>query len=261
MESWVSTRGAAVRGSGLIDLHCHLLPGLDDGARDLADAVAMGEQAQADGIAAICATPHIREDHSVRIDELPARRDELAATLTAAGCATRVLAGAEVAASMVARLEDREIVEVSLGGAGRWVLLEPGAGPLDDRCEQAVESLRRRGFRALVAHPERHLTPDIVERLRRLIGRGALVQATAASLLDHATRPGMLELARSGVIHVLGSDAHSAQFGRPVALTAALRCLGDVEGVNEHVGWVACAAPQGIVAGRELTAPFAPGPE
>jgi protein-tyrosine phosphatase len=247
--------------SGLIDLHCHLLPGLDDGARDLPDAVAMAEQAQADGIAAICATPHIREDHPVRIDELQARRDELTAALSAAGCATRVLAGGEVAASTVAALEERELVEVSLGGAGRWVLLEPGAGPLDDRCEQAVESLRGRGFRALVAHPERHLTPDIVERLRRLIGRGALAQATAASLLDPATGAGMLGLARAGVIHVLGSDAHSAQTGRPVALTAALRCLRDVEGVAEHLGWVASAAPHGIVTGRELTAPFGPGSE
>ena len=57
----------------MIDLHCHILPGVDDGARDLDDAAAMAAQAQADGIATICATPHIRHDHDVRIAELADR--------------------------------------------------------------------------------------------------------------------------------------------------------------------------------------------
>jgi len=57
----------------LIDLHCHVLPGIDDGAVDLADAVALMRQATADGIATVCATPHIRHDHEVRIGELPER--------------------------------------------------------------------------------------------------------------------------------------------------------------------------------------------
>ena len=83
-----------MRTAGTIDLHCHLLPGLDDGARDLDDAVAMARQAQADGIGAICATPHVRADHDVVLAELPARRARLTAALEAAGCATRVLAAA-----------------------------------------------------------------------------------------------------------------------------------------------------------------------
>jgi protein-tyrosine phosphatase len=62
---------------GLVDLHCHVLPALDDGARDLEDALAMARQAERDGIAVICATPHIRHDHDVRIAELPARVDAL----------------------------------------------------------------------------------------------------------------------------------------------------------------------------------------
>lgn len=61
----------------MIDLHCHILPGVDDGAADLDDALAMARQGEADGIQAICATPHIRHDHDVRIGELPARISEL----------------------------------------------------------------------------------------------------------------------------------------------------------------------------------------
>lgn len=239
-----------------VDLHCHVLPGLDDGARDLDDAVAMARQAQADGIAAICATPHIRHDHDVRICELPERRAELAAALTVAGCPTRILPGGEVAVTALDGLDDAELAAVSLGGSARWILVEPAPGPLDGGLEQATANLRRRGFRAVIAHPERHLAEQLVQQLHRLIALGALVQVTAAALTDEITRPGMLELARAGVIHVLGSDSHSSALGRPVALSAALAALRTVRPTCVHAGWIASTAPQAIVQGRELRAPF-----
>jgi protein-tyrosine phosphatase len=239
-----------------VDLHCHILPGLDDGARDLDDAIGMARQAQADGISAICATPHIRPDHRVVVGELPARLAELQAAITAAGCRTRVLPGGEVAVTALPTLTDEDLDGVSLGGSGRWILLEPDPGPLDDRLDFAVDVLCSRGFGAVVAHPERHLAPDLVARLSRLVGRGQLVQATAAALLDHDTRPGMLKLAAAGVLHVLGSDAHSSRVGRRVALAGALKVLGTAAPVATNLQWVAGTAPRAIVAGQELTAPF-----
>ena len=243
---------------GTIDLHCHLLPGIDDGARDLADAVAMARQAEADGLVAICATPHIRADHAVSLDELPSRRAELAAAILESGCRTRVLAGGEVAADMVGDLGDQELASVTLGGSGRWILLEPTPGPLDERLESAVSVLRVRGFRALIAHPERHPSPELVDRLGRLIAQGALVQATAAYFTEAATRTAMLALARAGVIHVLGSDAHSSRAGRPVELAAALRVLAAAGRVPARLEWMAHGAPSAIVRGEDIIAPFSP---
>lgn len=241
-----------------VDLHCHLLPGIDDGARDLGDAVAMAEQAAADGIEAICATPHIRPDHDVRISELAFRLAELSAAVRQAGCRTRVLPGGEVSAIAIDMLDERELDAVSLGGAGRWILLEPAAGPLDDGFEQAVHRLHGRGYRALVAHPERHLAPDLVDRLTRLVENGAFVQATAAFITDESSRSGMLALARAGVVHVLGSDAHSSRAGRPVALAAAVEALRTVDPTAAHLEWVARTAPRAIVEGRALSPPFPP---
>jgi protein-tyrosine phosphatase len=241
-----------------VDLHCHILPGIDDGARDLADAVAMGCEAQADGIEAICATPHIRHDHDVRIPELAQRRAALGEALAAAGCRTPILRGGEVASSAVAGLDAAELRAVALGDGGRWILLEPVPGPLDDRLDAAVADLSAHGYRALIAHPERHLTADLVARLSALVDRGCLIQATAAYLLDPATRDGMLALARAGVLHVLASDAHSARSGRPVATAAALSALGDVTPTAEHLEWIARTAPRAIVAGAAVTPPFAP---
>ncbi|MGB0097948.1 MAG: CpsB/CapC family capsule biosynthesis tyrosine phosphatase [Solirubrobacteraceae bacterium] len=247
MRSYVSTT---------VDLHCHILPGLDDGARDIDDAVAMARQAQADGVGTICATPHIRHDHDVRIAELPERVEELVSAVRQAGCDTRILVGAEVAATALEGLEERELAALSLGGAGRWILLEPAPGPLDDRLERAVDRLRMLGFRALVAHPERHLVPDLLERLRRLVVRGSLLQGTAAFLTDEASRSGMLSLARAGVLHVLGSDSHSSLAGRPVALAAALEVLRTVEPTSTFLDWVSRTAPQAIVRGEDVSAPF-----
>ncbi len=242
---------------GTIDLHCHLLPAIDDGARDLDDAVAMAMQAQADGIVAICATPHIRADHAVIIAELPRRRRELTAALREARCRTRVLPGGEVAATMLGDLDDRELAAVTLGGSKRWILLEPAPGPLDERFEAAVAAVHARGFRALIAHPERHPAPDLIERLCRLVARGALVQATAAYLTDELIGPSMLALARAGVLHVLGTDSHSSRAGRPVELAAGFQALRAAEPVSAHIDWVAHAAPRAIVRGDDPVCPFA----
>jgi protein-tyrosine phosphatase len=239
-----------------VDLHCHVLPGIDDGARDLDDAIGMAQQAHADGIGAICATPHIRHDHDVRIAELPARLEELEAAVRTAGCPTRLLPGAEVAATALPGLDEDELAALTLGGGGRWVLLEPAPGPLDDRFDAALSDLSGRGFRALIAHPERHVAADLPERLARLIANGSLVQGTAAYLSDEAVQPGMLGLARAGVLHVLGSDSHSSRAGRPVALGAALEVLGTVAPTSAHIDWIARTAPLTIVRGGELRPPF-----
>jgi protein-tyrosine phosphatase len=239
-----------------VDLHCHILPGIDDGARDLADAVAMARQAETDGIERVCATPHLRHDHDVRIHELPERLGELSMAIRAAGCATRVLPGGEVAVTALDGLDDDELRAVTLGGGGRWILLEPAPGLLDDSLDDAVERLRDRGLRALIAHPKRHLAPDLVERLERIVLHGALVQATAAFLTGASTREGMRALARAGMIHVLGSDAHSSYAGRPVALKAALHALGGMLPAASHLEWIAQIAPDSIVRGEGLTSPF-----
>jgi protein-tyrosine phosphatase len=244
----------------VIDLHCHILPGLDDGPVDAADSLAMARQADADGVTAICATPHIRHDHDVRIHELPDRLADLGTALRAAGCAVRVLPGGEVAETIVLHLDDDELRAVTLGGAGRWILLEPRPGPLTDGLTDVVHHLADRGFRSLLAHPERHLSRDIVDRLVALTRDGVLVQATAAYFVHGSTVSGMHALASAGVVHVLGSDAHSSRIGRPVVLSEGIGRLADVPLLAPHLEWVARTAPAAIVAGEDVVPPYAPRP-
>lgn len=243
----------------MIDLHCHILPGVDDGALDLRDSAGLARQAAADGIEAICATPHIRHDHDVRIEEMAGRVRELNRHLAAEGIGVEVLPGGEVAETAVEGLSDEELQRVSLGGGG-WVLLEPAPGPLGDSLQRRVERLAERGHRALIAHPERHLGKDLLARLGRLVAAGALVQATADFFLREDSADGMRALAAAGLIHVLSSDAHSSHGGRPAKLRAGLQRLAEVEPVASHIEWIASEAPRAIVAGGPLRPPFAPRP-
>jgi protein-tyrosine phosphatase len=237
---------------GLVDLHCHILPALDDGALDLRDSVAMGRQADADAIAWVVATPHVRSDHDVKIAELPERCGSLNEALAAEGVAVRVRPGAEVAEPIVPSLSEDELRSCTLGGAGRWLLLEPAAGPLGERTLATVAGLQARGFEVLLAHPERHPSEDFPDHLRALVEAGVLLQLTAAFVAD-GSADWFLE---RGLVHVLGSDAHSSHGGRPVALRAGLARLGSFDRLAPHADWIASVAPRAIADGLALTPPY-----
>jgi protein-tyrosine phosphatase len=241
----------------LIDLHCHILPGVDDGALDIRDSAGMARQAANDGIKAVCATPHIRHDHDVRIGEVAERVEAVNRRLRDEGVPVEVLTGGEVAATAAEGLSEEELRLVALGD-GAWVLLEPAPGPLDERLLACVAHLAERGHRSLIAHPERHLSEDMFERIAALIDAGALVQATADFFLRERMAAGMRALAEAGLVHMLSSDAHSSHGGRPVHLSAAFEVLAEVELLQPHLEWMRETAPRAIVSGAELDLPFSP---
>lgn len=233
----------------MIDLHCHILPGIDDGSRDVQDSLAMGRQAEADGIELVCATPHIRHDHDVRIEQIGARVQELRRTFAEHGLRVGLAPGGELAQLHAAGLDEHELRAVTLGGAGGWVLLEPAPGPLGEELGRTVAELERRGVASVIAHPERHAGADFERHLRGLAERGCLIQWTGEFVAQAQPGDLVLELAREGLVHLLGSDAHSGSIGRPVALASAFARL---EGVcsAERVRWMRDEAPRAIVRGE-----------
>jgi tyrosine-protein phosphatase YwqE len=149
---------------------------------------------------------------------------------------------------------------VSLGGEG-WILVEPRPGPLSDHLELAIDALTRRGFRSLVAHPERHAGGDFRERLEALVAAGALIQVTAALIAEGPAAPVMLEMAALGLVHVLASDAHSSRAGRPVKLSHGVARLREVPPVAPFADWTVQDGPAAILAGMDVMPPFVPVPE
>jgi tyrosine-protein phosphatase YwqE len=120
------------------------------------------------------------------------------------------------------------------------------------RTAETVGELRARGFGTVLAHPERHPSPDLRERLRELVGLGALIQLTAAFVADGSAEWFIAER----LVHVVASDAHSSHGGRRVEIGAALRHLARDPVLGPHADWIARRAPNAIVAGDAVAAPY-----
>jgi protein-tyrosine phosphatase len=234
----------------MIDIHTHLLPGVDDGAADVTESVEMALLSAAKGVRGMVATPHIREDYAVPIRELAGRVDDLNAALRARGVELMVHRGGEVAVTKVEQLDDEMLRAVSLGGGSRYVLLETPYGGVPSSFEDAVFRLALRGFTAVVAHPER--SPSFQarpERIGGLVERGALVQVTAGALLagfGRSARAFAYRLLRDGWAHALASDVHHAG-GSGSSLAAARHALA-AEGLPEVARWATEDVPAALLA-------------
>ena len=240
----------------MIDLHSHVLPGIDDGAANVAEALELAAAAASGGVRVLAATPHVRASHpGVIPGELAGRCRELNTRLAEAGVALEVCPGGELDLDRGTAASDEELRLVSYGGRGTDLLVETPYGALPDDFEERVLALAARGFRLLLAHPERSeaLQRDPA-RVAGLVGQGVLVQLTARSLVASAVPSAVQEaavaLVTKGLAHVLASDAHVAtgrappDLARGVAVASAL--------VGPRAQWMASAAPAAILAGEPL---------
>jgi protein-tyrosine phosphatase len=239
----------------VIDLHTHILPGLDDGPPDLDAAATMARAAVRSGTTAVATTSHINVGFALSPEDLRAARTELAARLEADGIALELLAGGEVAPDRLPALDDDTLRAVALGG-GDCILLECPFPPIGSGMELMVSDLQRRGFSVLLAHPERSATfQQDPARLRRLVEMGAWAQVTAGALdggFGERARRAAFGMLEAGLVHVLASDSHDPQFRPPdprLAERALVERYGDVE---EQLVWMTEVAPAAIVAGRAL---------
>ncbi len=239
----------------MIDLHAHVLPGLDDGPRDMDAAQALLRAAEADGTRVIAATPHLRADFpAVRVEELASACERVEAGL-GADSDLRIVSAAEVDISWALEATDEQLRLASYGQRGTDLLVETPHGSLPPQFEDMLFRLAVRGFRVLLAHPE--LSRDFQgqpDRVRALVKRGVLLQVTAASLLSGArrSRHGRLarQLLREQRVHVIASDAHSAGPWRPPMLAAGLAAAAEL--APDAAGWLAGAAPAAILMGKPL---------
>jgi len=219
----------------MVDIHCHLLPGIDDGPAQLDDSAAMCAQLLADGCSAVIATPHQRHDlwPNEDLSELEALRRRVA-ELAPAGLAVHL--GAEI------RIDSELPADLEAGGAGiqplaggRHLLIEfdrreappmPGAVGL-------VHELTVLGWRPILAHPE--LIPwlaEDLETLGELVTSGARLQVTAMSVTGEFGRWAQERCRRmleAGIVHFVASDAHSPRL-RPPGLSRARQVIVERHG-------------------------------
>ncbi len=230
----------------MIDLHCHILPGIDDGPQSFEQAVEMCRMAAAAGCEAMVATPHQRKSDWWNCDRaaLAALRRRLQ---EAVGPAPRILGGGEIRvdlrllAEILAMREDDAHGPLPLAGS-RYLLLEFGSEAGLPEAADLVHELSVAGWRPVLAHPEfihwMAADPPVVAHL---VSLGALAQVTAMSLTGDFGRRAQADASRlveMGLVHFVASDAHDLK-RRPPGLMRA---------------WDAIAGRWGEVAARELLA-------
>jgi protein-tyrosine phosphatase len=237
----------------VIDLHFHLLPGVDDGPRDLGDAVSLARAAAEVGVDTIVATPHVSWEWNNTPRTIAEGVRRLDAELTGLAIPVRVLAGAEVALTRAIDLADADLHRLTLGG-GPWLLIEAPHSAAAVGVDGMLMRLQHRGHRIVLAHVERCPAfmndPNMLERLVR---EGMLASVTAGSLVGRFGAPVQRfarRLLASGLIHNVASDAHDCQ-RRPPGLMREVAGAG----FSEHTTWLTMEVPAAILAGHDVPPP------
>jgi protein-tyrosine phosphatase len=228
---------------------------VDDGARSLEEARAIASAAAGEGVTAIAATPHVREDYPTSADRMEQEVEGLRTDFAAEGLPVEVLMGGEVDVDLLASLSPDDVRRFTLAQTGRYLLLEFPYFGWHAALEPAVHRLLRAGVTPLLAHPERNrAVQEDPARLVPLVEAGALVQITASSLdgsLGRSARAAGRRLLELGLGHVLASDAHGPHLAREAGLGTAAAELGD-DGLARYLTE---EAPAAIVSGEPVPPP------
>ncbi len=244
---------------GLVDIHAHILPGIDDGPSSLDSALRMARATVDAGTTTLVATPHLRADFpDVHLHELTGRCQELSRALEAEGIPLALVCAAEVSLSWALDASREDLVLASFDQRGTDLLVETPLSTVGGM-EHHLFHLRSMGFRITLAHPER--SPDFQEDeelLEALVDQEILLQINGGSLVDPRKRSGSGRLARklctTGWAHALASDGHRGTSWRPVAALAdGVNAAAGLVG-RERAEWMARDVPAAIIAGTELPA-------
>lgn len=213
----------------MIDLHCHILHGVDDGAADVEEAVRMAEIAAGDGIHTIVATPHVNHPSFPAGEHVKNVTLELNTILAARSIPVKIVDGGENFSLHVGDFSPVTIGETS------YVLVEFPLGYLPSSTRDDLAVLTSQGFRPIIAHPERNVAilhnPDL---LFDLLGEDIGVQLTAGSLIGEfgpTVRECAFYLLHQNIVDFIASDAHSSVRRIPLlsrAVGKAARIVGRV---------------------------------
>ncbi len=221
----------------MIDVHNHLLPGIDDGARSRVETLEMCRMAFADGIHVIVATPHSYDDEFINHpNTIRSLVTELNEELTDAGIDLEILPGMEVrvSAELPNRLLNGEILPLN---DGEYILLEFHPAHIPSGFENLVHQLVQSGYRLILAHPEQNMGiqkhPEYLFKLLELFDPFTILgQLTASSILDKngsesAKTAGIL--LKNNLAHLIASDAHDPRSRQPV-LSQAVKVAASIVG-------------------------------
>ena len=217
----------AVKAESMVDLHCHILPGIDDGPDSMEESLKMAETAIADGITHVVATPHSSDSYRFDFATVRRLRDQLQSRIgtrleIATGCDFHL--NPENLASL--RKEPRQYCI----NQRDYLLVEFNEVSIPPAMDNTLHDMQLSGLRLIVTHPERNvILRSRPERLREWVRRGCFVQLTGGALTGGfglSAQQIALEWIGEGVVHFVASDAHHSQI-RPLRLRPAYEKVAD----------------------------------
>jgi protein-tyrosine phosphatase len=244
----------------VIDLHCHILPGIDDGAADLSVSLAMAKASVEQGVTVIACTPHILP--GLYHNSGPAIREatqQLQAILDQKGIPLRLATGADVhmAPDFIAGLRSGRLLSIA---DSRYVLVEPPHHSVPPQLEDFFFNLVVAGYVPILTHPERlSWVPSRYETIKKLVQAGVWMQITAGSFAGAFGRNALYWAQRmldEGCVHLIATDAHDAE-RRPPNLAAGCEFVAKRVGFEEAQRLV-LTRPMGIL--KDQTPSSLPGP-
>ncbi len=234
----------------MIDVHCHILPGIDDGPTEIGESLKMAETAYRDGITTIVATPHVKD----RIYPAEIIRDkvaELNSLLATRHIPVKILQGADVNALLAPSL----LKDYTINGTN-YILFEFPHGYLPKNAGEILFKAVLAGLQPIITHPERNASilrnPDL---LIELTGVNPLIQITAGSLTGYfgaEARDCGIYLLKKGLVDILATDAHSNSSRIPVlseGLSVAEKIIG-----RENALRLVESNPESVVSGLPVNA-------
>lgn len=196
----------------MIDIHCHILPGIDDGAQSVEDALAMAKEAVTQGITTIIATPHYNSKYSNDKAAILAKAAELNRSLSNAQIPLTILPGQEIRISgeMIEEFDAGKLLPLA---ETSYLFVELPSGHVPRYTERVLFDLQMKGLIPIIVHPERNSeimeNPDL---LYSFVKNGALTQITASSLTGHfgkKIKKFSEQLIQADLAHFIASDAHN----------------------------------------------------
>jgi len=244
----------------VIDLHCHLLPGVDDGAQNLSISLTMARAAVAQGVTVVACTPHILPGvyHNYGPDIRVATK-HLQDALDREGIALQLTTGADVhmAPNFVSGLRSGQLLTLA---DSRYVLVEPPHNTAPPQLEDFFFNLVTAGYVPILTHPERlSWVRSRYDTIKKLVQTGVWMQVTAGSFTGAFGRTALYwaeRLLDEGCVHLIASDAHDAE-RRPPDLALGRESVAKRIGAQEAHNLV-FTRPMGIL--KDQPPSTLPGP-
>ncbi len=245
----------------MIDIHCHILPHIDDGAQNIDEALSMARTAVNNGIHTIVATPHTQNGiYTNNFQEIEQAATLVRKALESAKIMLTIIAGAEVHAcpGLVDLVKNGDAATINNGG--KYLLLEFPAMGIPPQIKDEIFNLKLHGITPIIAHPERNMVfQQHPERLEEYVRMGVLCQVTATSItgeLGNATQKCAVTLLESRLLHVIASDSHSASH-RPQNFQQAVQKAGNILCSIKEAEQMVTTTPAAIIAGLPVEIPEA----